>query len=817
MWRPALLGLLLLCGALVWFTPSKPAALPPEERRRRALADFRRGAFPEALAEARGAALAWKDRPDAEWFREFRLLEAEILLEQGQSARALELLDAGAGAENPRFGIRRRTLRARLYLRQSEFEKASTLLAEAADLPAGEDVADLRSETDLLRGQLLGRQNRMEDAERAYRRARQEALRAGDSFRQAAAANGLGMIRTRRWQWDEALPFFHEALRIWRALEADHFIVGADNNLGMCYSHLGEFDKAMDYRQEALRLVKPSARLAEVLGETGSLYMLQDQAANAIPYYRRALAASRQFGVPAETARWAGNLTSALLAVRDWAEAERINNEALHSKPDSRSRAFLELNAAAIAKGRGRVDEAQRIYQKVIASDPGSPPAVWASYARLGSLFLASGDTQKANSNFEQAIRIIEQSRSDLNRSDLKITFLASLIRFYQDYVDALMEQNAPARALEVADSSRARILAERLSLKLDTAGAGPGREFRDVARRSNSVWLSYWIAPRRSFLWVVTPREIRHFVLPPGSEIAKYVGQYREWIEKSLRDPLRESEAGRWLSATLIGPAQSLIPAGSRVTLLPDGPLHQLNFETLPVFEGRPHYWIEDVTAAIAPSFSVFLENGSARSVLPPSALVIGDPVAEPGYPRLSSAAAEIAGVAARFPNPATKVLAGAAAQPGAYAEARPGRFPIIHIAAHAEANPQSPLDSAVILSPGAEGFKLYARDVLNVPLKADLVTISACRSSGARTYAGEGLVGFAWAFLQVGAHSVIAGLWDVADQSTSLLMDRLYEQIGAGRRPAEALRSAKLSLIRGEYGRPYYWAPFQTYTREP
>ena len=112
-------------------------------------------------------------------------------------------------------------------------------------------------------------------------------------------------------------------------------------------------------------------------------------------------------------------------------------------------------------------------------------------------------------------------------------------------------------------------------------------------------------------------------------------------------------------------------------------------------------------------------------------------------------------------------------------------GDISMIHIAAHGEANRRSPLDSALILSPGDRGFKLYARDVMQVPLRADLVTISACRSSGARTYAGEGLVGLARAFLQAGAGSVIAGLWDLPDQSTSEMMDRMYQQIAAGVAP--------------------------------
>src|SRR5689334_6558463 len=98
-----------------------------------------------------------------------------------------------------------------------------------------------------------------------------------------------------------------------------------------------------------------------------------------------------------------------------------------------------------------------------------------------------------------------------------------------------------------------------------------------------------------------------------------------------------------------------------------------------------------------------------------------------------------------------------------------------------------------------------------MQVPLHADLVTLSACRSSGARTYSGEGPVGLARAFLQAGAGSVIAGLWDVADRSTAQLMDGLYGRMITGMPPAESLREAKLSMISSSYAKPYYWGPFQ------
>ena len=184
--------------------------------------------------------------------------------------------------------------------------------------------------------------------------------------------------------------------------------------------------------------------------------------------------------------------------------------------------------------------------------------------------------------------------------------------------------------------------------------------------------------------------------------------------------------------------------------------------------------------------------------------------------YPALPSAKVEIDKIRGRFADAAV-VLAGRDASPRGFLEAMRTPFSMIHFAAHAETNSQSPLESAVILSRNGDTYKLYARDVAQLKLSADLVTISACRSAGGRAYGGEGLVGFAWAFLQSGAGAVIAGLWDVSDSSSSQLMDKLYQSMASGAAPATALRQAKRSLLQstGSFRKPFYWAPYQIYIR--
>jgi CHAT domain-containing protein len=339
------------------------------------------------------------------------------------------------------------------------------------------------------------------------------------------------------------------------------------------------------------------------------------------------------------------------------------------------------------------------------------------------------------------------------------------------------------------------------------------------VAQASHSVLLTYWLTPAKSYLFVVSPTGGGHVELPPAGEIEALVRRHREAVASAIADPLGARDTpGDALYRALIAPAARWLTPGAHVVIVPDGALHGLNFETLPVDGSRRHYFIEDAEVQIAPSLAA-LTSADRPGQTPRTLLVIGNAAPRADFPALANAPIEMSRIAAHFPSDRVTTYDGARASPEAYRESRPARFALIHFAAHATANAESPLDSAVVLSGPDDGFKLYARDVAAMPLAADVVTVSACRSAGARAYAGEGLVGFSWAFLRAGARRVVAGLWDVDDQSTAMLMDRLYAGLASGVRPAAALRDAKLSLIRagGRTAAPYNWAAFELFTTSP
>jgi CHAT domain-containing protein len=73
--------------------------------------------------------------------------------------------------------------------------------------------------------------------------------------------------------------------------------------------------------------------------------------------------------------------------------------------------------------------------------------------------------------------------------------------------------------------------------------------------------------------------------------------------------------------------------------------------------------------------------------------------------------------------------------------------------------------------------------------------------------------MIGLTRAFFYAGARSIIASLWMVSDRSTSKLMEDFYLSLVEGKKPEEALRQAKIKLLKGPdrvYKHPFFWAPF-------
>ena len=589
------------------------------------------------------------------------------------------------------------------------------------------------------------------------------------------------------------------------------------NNAGACYARLGQFERALEMQRRAVALHEKRGAASpyeQALGELGSTYVLMEDLARGVPYLTKALAVAEQAGLNGDAALWARNLAAAYVHDGHWDDAERFNEEARRLTPANTGRVlFSTLHAADIAAGRGNDDRAIQLFQQILKEPEAEAALQWAAHDGLATIARRSGDARSAAVQYDAALKTLERTRAGLVRTDDRLSFAARLARFYQTYVDFLVERGEIEQALTVAESSRGRVLAERHGVTAPAA-VTPSK-LRQLAAASRTVLLSYWLGPERSYAWTIDGKGIRLHTLPAAAEIEALIRQHQEAIHETLADPLALDGAGEKLRRLLVDPV--LESAGDRAAavIVPDGALHGLNFETLPAPRTPRRYWIHDVEMQVAPSLALLgrpRESPPARSLL-----VVGNPTPRnPDFPALRYASAEMSSIVRHFGGQSSRTYAGAQASPDEFRSARPEQFSLVHFTAHATANRESPLDSAVILSGPDDGYKLYARDVADLPLQAELVTVSACRSAGERVYAGEGLVGFAWAFLRAGARRVIAGLWDVDDRSTADLMDAMYARLAAGDSPPQALRAAKLALMArgGAVAKPYYWGPFQVFT---
>jgi len=764
--------------------------------------------------------------PDLRVRWRFLLLKAETLLAERRAADANTLLvgDPPDGSAWTEYRARAALLRGTAAYFLARYSDAQNLLARAARLAQESGSSSLFAEVQLRQANLMVSQGRFDAADAALRDVVRSVSNLHDNYLEATAMGSLGYMLLTASKYDEAIVWLERARELHGKSGANRSMARDALNLAFCYHRLGDYPRAQRYYEQARGGFANTGDLFDeqiLLGDTGTLLYDMGNFAGAAEAYVRAHEIAHRVQNDDWTGRWAASLASLKAELGDWDTAERYNDEALTLERrlhDSPYEAEALSTAGRIALGRGQFPQAERFLREAMDRPARDPRFKLIAQTDLAKLYQREGQPRRAAAEFQAAVAWIDRLNAGLIKDDYKFGYLASLINFYRLYVDFLMSSHQPERALEIAESSRTQVLAQRsgrtIATQSHTAGA-----YQKLARQANAVLLEYWLGDTQSYLWVITPRGIRNHSLPPAKAIHELVENYRNVI-LAARNPLEAAgESGQKLYDTLLALAANDLCSGCRVILVPDQDLYSLNFETLPAGGAGGRFWIENADVEIAPSLDYLVDAGRRERVRSEkkSLLVMGDPVsALKEYPKLEFAAREIDNIRDAMETADPKILRGPDARPDSYATAQPGQFEFIHFSAHAAANTQSPLDSAVILSGPPDRCKLFARDVMAVPLTAELVTISACQSAGAKTYAGEGLVGFAWAFLRAGARNVIAGMWDVNDRSTEQLMARLYSELARGSTPAEALRAAKLAFIHGggSYAKPYYWAPFQVFT---
>jgi CHAT domain-containing protein len=155
--------------------------------------------------------------------------------------------------------------------------------------------------------------------------------------------------------------------------------------------------------------------------------------------------------------------------------------------------------------------------------------------------------------------------------------------------------------------------------------------------------------------------------------------------------------------------------------------------------------------------------------------------------------------------------------------------KFRVVHLATHAFLPSElhclsepSILMSAPAKAVNADDAFLYSGEILQLPLDADLVILSACNTAGPSGAAGESLSGLARAFFYAGSRGLLVTQWSVDDDSAQFLTTKTMLGMKPGTVPRDttlALRQAKLERLETAgrpggpsliFSHPFAWAPF-------
>jgi len=284
-------------------------------------------------------------------------------------------------------------------------------------------------------------------------------------------------------------------------------------------------------------------------------------------------------------------------------------------------------------------------------------------------------------------------------------------------------------------------------------------------------------------------------------SVLALQIGRWRFLVETSaytrgrsesefVRDEEQAlSRLGRWL----LDPLE--LPRTERLLILPEGSLLSVPWQAV-VLNGSPRLESTDIT--LSPSLRHFTAASVHRGSGAGLRLHVG---ARSG---LSHVEAEVAAVTADFPLAEVHVF-----DPSRRADWMTGEpASVWHYTGHATLRADNPFYSALELADGP----LFAADLHLHPGRPRLVTLAACRTGPHSRLPGDEATGFVQALLEMGAGSVVASHWAVADVSTASWMAEFYRQFLGGATVSRSVRMAALA-VREHHPRVYHWGAFAVY----
>lgn len=675
---------------------------------------------------------------------------------------------------------------------------------------------------------------------------RLEGLAALEPWRKAESETLLGIIYQDLGMSDEALEHNQRALKLARQLTSEQATTTktvALHNLAESHLRLGDevnYQKAESLVREALSYSDrlPLTSQAYLWAKLGRLEARRFSYAKARQHLSTALVLARQGGMGPLERQVLIQLGDLAWSQENFEEAERRWQEVadlIDREQAPESRAILLQRRGKAALRRGELQLALELLQQAASlfdqvSEGLGTRERKAFLSEHESLYDQLLQVHAGLKQSEQAFETSERARS---RAFLDLLANSGAGLRERVPLKALVEEEALLADIEALEGKSDKASQEKLKkLKADHArhvrGYRAHQRLPEVEVEGASAFraelargqllLEYYLGEKEAHLLLVDRQGVQVVSLGDSQEISRLVRRLRRLL---LSPDSSTDEVLRSLSQKLLAPvAQRLVDCDSLV-VVPHHELHYLPFQVLPL-KGEP--LLSQATIELAPSANAWLlsrrRQVQGRGVLA-AALGNYQPGSEsqpaessrPGTVRwarerglemapLPGTLKEVEAIRRLFPAAAIYVEAEMKSRT-LKEQAADSR--ILHLATHGILDADVPLYSGLLMADQL----LTISELFDWKLSAELTVLSACNTASGKLGKGDEMVGLTRAFLHAGSKSVLATLWPVSDEATSLWMATFYRELSAGTARARAARQASLEL-RQRHPHPYYWAPF-------
>jgi CHAT domain-containing protein len=305
------------------------------------------------------------------------------------------------------------------------------------------------------------------------------------------------------------------------------------------------------------------------------------------------------------------------------------------------------------------------------------------------------------------------------------------------------------------------------------------------------TILIEYFIAKDKTYIFVISPQEFHIKTIELSSEkLTCYIQNY--WREV-VNYPVFKGIGSTWLglSQYLIEPISEYLSHAHLIYFVPHGLLHYIPIHALEL-DGDP--LIKNHAVAYSPSASLlqFYKNEGSGFLKTCASFGIV-------FKKESEEVAKLfdteQSCSSFFLDAAKNTVVENIDRD------------ILHFSCHGYFNNTDPLSSGIKLQDGI----LTAREIFDLRLNSELVTLSACETGLNESKPGDELIGLTRSIIYAGAASVIVSLWSVYDPSTRELMIEFYKELKDGKSKATALQQAQIKIMqKEEYSHRYFWAPF-------